>query len=181
MAWIAPGNDANGNILAANVLPLGVYADQPNGQVNANPALNIFWRKNNVDARGSFNTILITGINIANAAAGATSLNILGSQPAGVNVGGLVIETGLPANFGRGRGRWRQDDIQYIEIDMLGEAVSPSADIALTNVAIVNRVTSATFGPPEVRGDVAIQVQNLGAAAADPMTLRIRFIPEEER
>lgn len=199
--WIAPGDDASGNLRVDStvLLPPGVYATKPNGLIDSVvTANNVAWQKTSLSptngtdkqARDQLDFLEITGVEIGHSGGNgaADNFEVIGSGPSGLLVGALAISVGggLPANFGRrayGVPGTADDQSTFIPgderyVDVLLESV----DTEWWAWVVAARAFAA--GPDGVHGRWAIHMFNFdGANDIDdqPTTLRIRFMKDEER
>lgn len=86
----------------------------------------------------------------------ATTAGLLVSDVPGVG------ETGLPVNFGPGRGNWTAADLDRVTV------VTSDA----TGATSLPKETARTF---IAGGNVSIQIENQGAGACDDLSLRLIY------
>lgn len=136
-----PASDAQGRIPIGNIIPVGVYATGPNGQVSGTASENVALSKNNVTERGTLKRLEVAGFTLTERAGAPDPTALAGDSGAFLSAIGAMAAGGvaanqhlIPANFGPGRGRWTQADVDALDIkvDEQGDSVAPSAGVLQT-------------------------------------------------
>ncbi|MGH9461586.1 MAG: hypothetical protein ACRD1X_10245 [Vicinamibacteria bacterium] len=183
MAFGGLGGIAGGILIqATSIHPAGQYVSvSQNGRPSLVVADNIFWRKNGpgetVPGIENSNNAALQYISIA-AIATDVEVNFLAACDTDetTDQGTLVThipvadQHGLPANFGRGRNRWRPGDEDYInvwfrmpQVCQVGTGTFPILAPDVVSVTFVQFGTSADA--QSALGDIRILFANRGGAA----------------
>ena len=199
-------------IQAASIHPVGRYVSvSPNGVPSVPPPVypvsgaDIFWRKSGPsdtppggegDNNGALQYLSIAGftddieVNLLEGCA-AVPDPLLNPDPAfGTLVTAVpgVFQHGLPANFGRGRNRWRPGDEDYINVwfrlppTCQGDATAGGA-VLLPDVVSVGFLANPGSPTPQellavgaqVLGNLVIKIGNRGRL---PVTLSVAGFPD---
>lgn len=151
-------------VAAANILPAGAYALQPNGTASATGP---YWRKSaaGVAGRQSGSDRSSRLNQIAIIAAGGDLLVDFVATPAAIanaDTGAFVTaaaaanQHGLPANFGPGRGNWIADDVARVTVEVWSGEQGGDGRVSVSALSIVLAVAT---------GNLTITIHNSALAA----------------
>jgi hypothetical protein len=164
MPFTQGGSAAAGQIAVANLRPTGTYV----AQVGGDPAVvGVNFRKTNAGAAGRIGAseersalnrleFFAGAVQMLDSVASATAFDVTKAHSGRLTTAvTLINESGLPANFGPGRGRWVTDDLPKVGINHGGTTGGAGVATLGYNLMITKSV---------VAGDLVIQIQNVAAA-----------------
>lgn len=173
---LTPAPDAQNRVPVALLRPAGVYGTGPNGQVSLTPTDNVALSKTNVTERGTLKRLEIGAMGLLGRVGAADPTGV--AADSGVLRSDAVVNVNmhvLPANFGPGRGRWTQADVDALDVLVAeaGDSIAPSAGAIRTNAR------PSMFSKALVGADLQVTVHNpsvdAGGMALDARNIHIRL------
>ena len=164
MPFTQGGSAAAGQIAVANLRPTGTYV----AQIGGDPAVaGVNFRKTNSGAAGragaaeersALNRLefFAGAVQMLDSVASATAFDVSKAHSGRLTTAvTLINESGLPANFGPGRGRWVADDLPKVGVQTHGTTAGAGVATLGFNIMVTKAI---------VVGDLVIQMQNVAAA-----------------